>query len=136
MRLQGYRRLFTADFSEDNQNLVNQLSSSINPAFDNIQAVLNKNVSFSDNIAGTVKDIDLIVGSNGIPNSSTSFKLDTNSSVTMLLVGNQTNLTNPNNYPTSGVTVSWSQTQNGITINHVTGITPNETWRLRVVALI
>lgn len=136
MKLPGFRRIFTTDYQPKEQDFVARLSTNINSAFDSVFAVLNKNVSLADNVACTVKDIEVRVDASGIPTSTTSFRLDTTGTVTMVLVGNVTNVSNPVGYPTSAVQVSWSQVTNGVQINHVTGLNSSDTFRLRVVAFV
>lgn len=136
MKLPGFRRIFTTDYDKKEQDFVARLSTNINSAFDSVFAVLNKNVSLGDNIACTVKDIDVRVGSNGVPLSTISFKLDTTGSVTIVEVGRLDNRSNPNTFPSSAPFISWSQTDNGVQINHITGLAANDTYRIRVVAYV
>ena len=137
MKLPSFKRLYDSDFAKESQQIVSQLAVTINQGFEVLYNALNKRLTFEDNFQCTVKNVTVIVNSSGIPTPSVSFNLDTivaNLSVTGLIVVDVENLTNPSGYPTSGVTVSWTQTQSGVSINHVTGLIPNNTYQLRVIA--
>lgn len=134
MKLPSFRRIYKDDFQEDQKPLVEKLSFTINQGFEQLFLALGRNVSLSDNVACTVKDVEVEVDSSGFPKIRTTFKLDSNSRVTQVVVGKADNLTNTNVYPTSGVFISWTQVDEGILINHIAGLPANNKFRLRVTA--
>ena len=136
MKIPGYRRLFSTDFKEKERDFVDRLGNPINAAFDTLHSALNGNITLSDNVACTVKDVTVRVDSSGIPLANTTFRLNSNQPVTMVVCGNAVNQTNPSGYVLGAPFISWTQTQNGIVINHITGLRPNDTYILRVVAYI
>jgi len=138
MKLPNFRRIITTDFSSEYQSLVDQLSVTINQGLEVLYSALNKRLTFDDNFQATVKDLDVVVNASGIPKVKTSFKQDSQVEtlqVKGLLVVSVRNLTNSAGYPTSGVTISWTQTNDGVSIDHITGLIPDNTYRLRVISL-
>lgn len=136
MKLASYRRIITQDYQDDDQELVEQLGSNINDSFNSVYSALNKRLSFTDNISATVKEIVVTLDSNGIPQQLTRFSVDVpNVAVVQVLCGRARNLTNPNTYPTAAPFVSFTQNGNTIVINHITGLAPNQQWRIVVTAI-
>lgn len=134
MKLPLYRRIFKSDYSEDDQTLVEKMSVSINNGFDTLFELSNKKISLKDNVDCTVKTLTLAVDANGIPTTPTAFSLDTTSRIGGISVYRVDNLTNTQIYPTGAPFVSFSQTDRGVTINHITGLQPNYQWQISVVA--
>lgn len=110
------------------------LSYALNYAIEAINDALNHNISLTDNILCSLKDLTLQVDATGKPTSPLTFPVNFTGQVQGLTVLNVTNLTNSNSYPTSGVFVSFSQTQNGIVVNNITGLVPFNSYTLRIVA--
>jgi len=134
MKLPSFRRLIRTDFKQEFQALVDQLSVSINIGIENIYDALNRKITLRDNIACTVKEIDVKVDASGTPLSTTQFQMDITNRLDGITVLNAINLDVSTNYPTSGIFISWTQTQTGILINNITGLQANQTYRLKLVA--
>ena len=134
MKLPSFRRLIRTDFKQEFQALVDQLSVSINIGIENIYDALNRKITLRDNIACTVKEIDVKVDASGTPLSTTQFQMDITNRLDGITVLNAINLDVSTNYPTSGIFISWTQTQTGILLNNITGLRPNQTYRLKIVA--
>ncbi len=133
-RLPSFRRVFLSDYSEEEQPLVSKLSQTINQGLETLFDALNKKISLGDNILCTVKDVVIQVDSSGTPQNATSFQLDITGTIVGCVVLKAENLTNTAVYPTSSPFISYTQTQNGIRIDHVTGLQSNNQYRLRIVA--
>jgi len=134
MILGAFRRLYKNDFKPEDQDLVEKISYPLNTGIESIYEAFNKKISLSDNLLCTIRDVEVTVDSTGKPVNTTSFKLDFTGSVSSIFVGNAQNLTNTSTYPTSAPFISWTQTQTGVTINNVTGLQPNNNYRLRIIA--
>jgi hypothetical protein len=135
MKLASYRRIITQDFEDENQELIEQLGSTINDSFNSVYSALNKRITLDDNIAATRKEIIVTVDSSGIPTSLIRFNVDVpNTTVVEVTCGRARNITNPTTYPSSGITVSFTQNGNSVIINHITGLTANQQWKLIVTA--
>lgn len=134
MKMPSYRRILKTDFKAEFQAFVDQLSVSINYGFDSVYNALNRGLTVRDNFSATVKDVTVIVDSNGVPTSTTLMTLDITSKVDGLLVTQALNLTNPTIYP-NAVFVSFTQQAQTIVINKVTGLVAGSKYQIRLVAL-
>lgn len=135
MKLPSYKRIITNDYDDEYHDLVETLGGSINDAFNQVFFALNKRLTIGDNFQGTVRSVDVTVDANGIPTSSTRFNLDTTAlSVQGLNVIRAENQTNTAIYPTSQPFVSFTQVNDSIVINHISGLQPNQRYRLRIIA--
>lgn len=134
MKLPGYRRLVKNDFKPEDQELVDKLSYPINTNIENLYDALNSQLTFSNNFIATVRDVIFTVDSTGKPTNTTSFSLSFTGTVSMVVVGNATNLSNGNIYPTGAPFVSWTQNQTSVVINNVTGLQANQSYKLRLIA--
>lgn len=136
MKLASYRRIITQDYTDEDQELIEQLGSTINDSFNSVYGVLNKRINFTDNIASTVKEIIVTLDSNGIPQQLIRFNVDVpNTPVVQVICGRARNITNPGTYPTSAPFISFTQNGNSIIINHITGLAANQQWRIIVTAI-
>lgn len=141
MRIPSFKRLIKTDYSngpvENEQSFIEKISFSLNNGIEALYNVLNKNVSLKDNVFCTVKTINITVDSLGNPVGNASFVLDTamNSNrvigIQVLAAINQVNTTT---YPTGAPFVSFSQNNNNIIINNITGLQANQGYQLTLVA--
>lgn len=135
MLLPSFRRLNKQDYQTEYQKLVDQLASSLNIAIDSLNGAVNKNISLTDNIAGTLKDINVTVDANGLPTSATQFSLTV---ANQKIIGTQViyaqNTANSAIYPTGGIFISFTQTTTGILINNITGLPSGQPFLIRVMA--
>lgn len=136
MKLPGFKRLLGTDFAKQFQDLINQLSLSFNNPIDVLYQALNNNITLRDNIKSTVQDITVSVDSSGAPKGGAVFKLTFSGKVDGILVLSAQNQDNPAIYPSGGVFISGSQSGTNYTINNITGLQPNASYLLRVVAFI
>jgi hypothetical protein len=136
MKLPSFRRIITQDFKKEFQELMEQLGSNINDGFNVVYTALNKRLTFTDNIACTVKTITVTVDSSGNPQEFSQFNLDVqNTPVLGVVVISAQNLTNPAVYPSSAVWISYSQDGNRIIINNIKGLQADNVYSLRVIAI-
>src|SRR5271166_6015972 len=92
------------------------------------------NISLQSNILCTIKSLNVQVDINGKPTTSLTFPVSFTGQCLGLTVMNAINQTNSSSYPTQAVMVNWSQTQNGIQVNTVTGLTAQNNYTVTVVA--
>lgn len=136
MKLPSFRRIITQDFQQEDRQLVEQIGSNINDGFQVLYQALTKRLTFADNIASTVRTVDVRVDSNGNPTQSTSFKLDVpNTPVLGVLVLSVQNLTNSAVYPTGMPFISFTQNGDAIYINNITNLQAGSQYRLIVLAI-
>tara|TARA_R110000803_G_scaffold200258_2_gene264548 strand:+ start:2964 stop:3392 length:429 start_codon:yes stop_codon:yes gene_type:complete len=140
MRLPSYKRLYEVDFSEEDQEMIKILASSLNVDMENIYLALSKRISLVDNIQCTVKTVTVTVDSNGIPLDGASFQIDkeggtqTVTKIIGIAVYNAVNQTNNSVFPTGAPFISFSQNEQTITINHIAGLPANNSFDLTVVS--
>lgn len=137
MKLPSFRRLFKQDFEQQFQGFVDQLSPTVNTGTEILYDALNKKLNFRDNFQSTVKDITVEIDGSGKPKSATTINFDSGVTgrVDGVFVTVATNLTNSSTYPTGAPFVTFTPTENGISINHIAGLQPNNKYTLRLVIL-
>lgn len=134
MKLPNFRRLIKSDYKEEYQGLIETLSFSLNNGIEVLYQTLNKAVSLRDNVACTVKDIDVEVDSSGVPVGKLRFSLDNTNRILGLFVLNAINTETPTILPTSGVFISFSQENKTIIVNNIKGLPANQPFTLTIVA--
>lgn len=133
-KLKSYKRIITSDYEKEDQEVVEQLADTINDAFNDVYFTLNGRVELSNNIYCTVRLVDVIVDSNGIPVSRTTFGLNNTQPVIGCQVLMAINQTNTAIYPTGAPFISYTQLDQALLINHITGLQANMRYTLRIVA--
>lgn len=134
MRVPTFKRIFKADFPQDQQDFAERLSFLFNNGIEVLYEALNNRLTLKDNFSGTLKDVAITVDANGIPTTSTGFTLDRTGQVLGLQVIMATNNSNNNSYPTSGIFITFDQTTTNVTIRQVTGLRANNSYSLRIFA--
>ena len=133
-KLKSYKRIITSDYEPEDQELVEQLADTINDAFNDVYFTLNGRVELSNNIFCTVRLVDVTVDSNGIPTSRITMGLNNSQPVIGCQVIMAINQTNSAIYPTGAPFISYTQLDQALLINHITGLQPNMRYTLRIVA--
>jgi hypothetical protein len=130
----SFKRLFKSDYEADDQGLVDRLAGSLNIGIELLYDALNNRLTVKDNFAATVKDVSVTVNASGIPINTTAVALDVAGSIMGVQVIRADNLSNATTYPSGGVFISFTQSNNSLIINHVTGLQANNTYRLKLIA--
>lgn len=135
MRIPTFKRIDKQNFDEQYKELIETIAFSYNNDIEVLFQVFNKNVSLKDNVFCTVKDVQVILNSNGIPKNTASFQLD-NSNMRVLgcNVLKAINTKNSTTYPTSAPFLNFTQTSGIVTIDHVTGLQADQPYTLTIVA--
>lgn len=134
MRLPSFLRLNKGDYSQDQQDLIGKLAASLNISIQVIYDALNGKTNLTDNIDCKVADVTLAVDSSGNPISSTTFIINNNSTVRGLSLIKAQNITNTNIYPTSSPFISFTQINNTVRIDNISGLQANNQYTLRIIA--
>ena len=135
MRLPSLKRIFTTDFSQENKDLIEKLSDLINSNLEVIYEALNNKLTLGENLSSTIKDIEVEVDVAGKPKAKTSFKLSGSGRIEGLLVLRADNLTNSNVFPDAGLHLTFTETTTDIIITHISGLPPDNLFRIRVAAI-
>jgi hypothetical protein len=134
MKLPSFRRILKTDYAEEYRGLIETLSFSINNGIEVIYQAFNKAISLRENIACTVKDIDVVVDSTGAPKTKLVFSLDTSNRILGVIVLNALNTKTPTILPTSGVFISFTQENKNIIVNSIKGLPADQPFTLTIVA--
>lgn len=88
----------------------------------------------ADNLASTVKDVDVVVDNTGAPTTVVAVTPDTALPIIGCSVVNAVNLDNSSIYPVSQPFVSWSLNSQGkFQVNNISGLQANQKYRLKLV---
>lgn len=133
-KLSTYKRIITSDFEKEDQKMIEQLGRPVNDAFNQIYYTLNGRVDLTNNIFCTVRTVDVVVDASGIPVSRTTITLNNTQPVIGCQVLMAMNQVNSNTYPTGAPFISFTQLDQALLINHITGLQANQRYTLRIVA--
>lgn len=134
MKLPSFKRLFKTDFKAEYQELVEQLSFTINSGIESLYDLANGKISIRGNIQCTVRDIDVSVSADGKPVSSTGMNVDGTGRVEGLQVIRVDNLSSPSQLLTGSPFILFTPTQTGVIFNQITGLQAGVKYRIRVIA--
>lgn len=134
-KLPSYRRINIQDYPKENQELVDQLSVSINYGLEALYEALNGKLTFADNFGSPAKDIDVQVDSTGKPQTKTIIKKSDTNRISGLVAIRVQNLTNSGVYPSSGVLISYTETSDTITVDNITGLPPGYIFRITTLPI-
>lgn len=135
MKLPSFRRIIEQDYPEQYQELVKQLSVSLNYGLEVIYSLLNGKLTFADNIASTIKEVQVKLDSSGNLQTPVSITKSTSDKILGLMVVRVNNLTNPTIYPSGGVIVSYTETTSSIILNNIKGLQADYIWAINVIAI-
>jgi hypothetical protein len=129
------KRIIPEDFDPKYQPIISKLAAVLNPAIDQIANILNNGLSVS-NLNALQKQITVQVDANGNPLTSISIASTLTSAPSMMQVGRAYNLSKPQTYVTAAPFITFTPNGTQITINNITGLTPNDQWQLTVIAYV
>ena len=133
-KLTSYKRINTSDFDEENQKLIEKLAAPINYSFNELYFALNGRLDIRSNFASGFKEFDVIVDSTGRPINTTIIGLNAGGQVLGVSVISAVNQSNTAVYPTGQPFISYTQVENGVLINNITGLQADNRYTLRVIA--
>ncbi|NDD83946.1 hypothetical protein EBZ38_06675 [bacterium] len=134
MKIPTFRRLVKSDYAKEFSGLIDTLSFTINNGVEVLYQALNKSLSLKDNIACTVKDVQVELKSDGTLRADVSFSLDTSNRVLGVIVLNAINTNNSTILPDSAPFIAFSQSGKTITISAVKGLPAGQKFNLTLVA--
>lgn len=133
MKFENPKRLIKEDVEEDDRPLVEKIGYVINPSFEQLSKILDKNITIEDNLNQSKKQILVTVNSSGTPISNVQFKTDIRGNCFGIDVIKAENQTNRTTYPTSCPFLSWTEQNGVITINNITGLQVNNKYKLNLI---
>lgn len=138
MKLPSFKRLFKGDFKPDDQELVDKMSYTINSGLETLYEALNRRLTFNENFNSSQHTISVTVDANGTPSQRTSVTTTVQgvmSGIIVIKAVNSTSFTGSAIYPTSTPFISFTQSNQQITIDNVKGLTAGIPWTLSFIVL-
>lgn len=134
MKLESFRRINIEDYTQEEQDLIQKLASTLNVALDLIYLALSNRLTFADNIDSTTTSFTVKLDADGVPKTGTSFALNVNAGVTPTASGINVINASSTTFPTGAPFISFTQSGATISINHITGLAADVAWTLNVIA--
>lgn len=134
MKLNVTKRIIKEDFKKEDQELIDKLAFALNSFFEQVAQGFSKNITIEDNLNMEIKEVVLTVDASGFPTTTAAFQSALRTRVRGLTVLRAINQTNPGTYPTGAPFVSFEQNNNLLTIQHVTGLQPAESYKLQILS--
>ncbi len=120
------------DYPEESRELMDRLAGVLNNNFINLYNALNGGLNLTDNFNAEVKDITVKVNSSGVPMVGLQFKTKATGILRGLNVIKAVCTDNNNTYPLSHPFISFTQSNDLVTIKHITGLQPNTIYQLTI----
>ena len=134
MKLNNFKRLVVEEFAPEAQPTVEKISFALNPFLEQVVNAFNKNIDF-DNLNQEVIEFTVVVDASGKPTTPVELRSNLRTRVRGFMVIRVQN-ENPNGAtPTSNPLVSFSENESGIKVTSVTGLVPNNKFRLTVISI-
>lgn len=132
-KITSSKRLNKDEFPEEYQDLVDTLSFSINPFFEQIYGAFTNGLSFKDNFYGQSATVTTKIDIQGRPvNNQIQYTLKTRPQSIMVL--NVVN--NTDNTPLTGAPfIGFSLNGNTLTLNYITGLVSGKEYTLSIFIL-
>jgi len=135
MKLPSWRRILEQDYPSQYQDLIRQLSVSLNYGMYTLYQSLNSGLTFKDNISSTINTFQVTVDATGKPNSTITITKSNTNTLLGLVVIKAVNLTSSSVYPTGGIFVSYTETTNNLIVNNITGLPANNSFNITVLGV-
>lgn len=133
MKFETPKRLIKEDVEEDDRPLVESIGYVINPSFEQLSKILDKNLTIEDNLNQSKQDVIITVNASGTPNPVVQFKTGIKGNCAGTLVIKAENQTNRQTYPTGTPFISWTEQNGVLTINNITNLQANNKYKLKII---
>lgn len=136
MKLGSFRRIYKQDFKPDQQDLADQLGTTINNGFEQLYDGLDGKLSFRDNILATISEFTITVDSEGTPRQTTVLKLNSKQTIVegVYVIG-AIGANNPNLLPLAAPFVSYTKNAQTLIIDNVRGLLADNAYKIKLVAI-
>lgn len=131
MKIQAPKRLLTSDFKDDDKEVASKIGGLINTFLEEVYNLTSKNITIGDNLDQVVKIITVSVNAAGVPTTNISFQNPLKNRVQ----GFQVLRAIGNSYPTSQPFISYSEKNNVIYVEHISGIPANTEFQLVILMI-
>lgn len=132
-KVNNIKRIIAEDFDSDYQNLIRQLSFTLNPLLEQLTNAFNKNIDF-DNLNQEIIPIQTEVDSSGVPKSTLEVKTTLKTKIKGIMVISAINLTD-GALLVGAPFINYDLITGGFKIKQVTGIVPNKSYSLSILLI-
>lgn len=133
MKIQSLKRIAEEDFDSKDRNLVRKLAFALNPALDQLNEALNKNIDF-DNLNQSVVSFRTEVDASGVPKAPIQLASTLKTSVQGIQCIRIDNLTD-SSLLASAPFVNFTRNSGILTITQITGLLPNKQYNVVVILI-
>jgi hypothetical protein len=124
------QQIIPEDFKKDDQDAASKIAGSFNTYTEQLNEILDQNLTFTDNIRGELKILNYIAG------ETLKFKYGRKDKPVGLWLVNYRNLDTPTEILAVAVGMQWEQDGEGnITLLAVPGLTASETYQLTLLII-
>lgn len=134
-KIQAPRSIRTEDFKAEEKTLIEKLSSSINTFQDDVYRLLNGGLDYSNMNRQLVEGISIVIDSAGKVSNSPSIKTSVKGRIKGVIVVFARNELSSSTYPTNTPFISYTLTDNLLTILSVTGLQNSSRYSLNIEIL-
>jgi hypothetical protein len=133
MKINTFKRIIKEEFKEDQREMIDKIAYAVNPFAEEVIKALSNNLTVADNLAQKFRDVTVEVDATGAPKQPLLFKTNLTTNCQGIITMKATNLTNPTTYPTGYPFLSFTELNNILTINNITGLPANNKFTLRLL---
>ena len=124
------QQIVPEDFKKEYQDMVSKIADSFNTYVEQLNEILNKNLTFGENFRGELKTVTVVGG------EALKFRYNNTAKPIGLWVVDYSNLTNADEVLPDAVQAQWTYDGKGnITIDNVTAILALQTYTLTIMII-
>ena len=128
----AFKRLNAEDFNPKYKDLIVQLGEIFNPIMDQFTIAFNKNIDF-ENLAQTPRNLTLVVGADNKPLQQIQVSSGLTRRCRGIRVVRAVCLSDAGVFVNSAPFISFQENDGLITIQHISGLVPNQQYSLSLV---
>ena len=126
--------LVKEDYPKEHQQLIEQLSFSLNPFMRQVVAAFAKQIDFT-NLANSIISFDVEVSSSGVPKNATQVKIDPSKRILGCHVVYAQNLTD-GGFPSGAPFITFTTNKTILTVGHITGLEADKRYNIRAILVV
>lgn len=134
-KIGNFKRLTSESVEPEYRDLIQVIAGSTNDFADEVTTALNNNLTVDENLNMQYKTLEFSVAATGVPTITTQFKSTLKSRVRGMQVIKVENLTNPNVFLTGAPFITFTETNQVVTVSHITGLAVSNKYRVTVLSL-
>lgn len=134
-QITGGKRITTDDFSSEERELVRKLAFILNPFIEQTISIVNGKLTVSDNLNMFFKDVTVVVDANGKTTNTAAFTSSIGKIHGMIVISHQQADSGTPIILSGAPYCTYSQENNIIYIQYVTGLPPDRKINLKLLIL-